>query len=111
VAGTLDRSQPVDEQAYRIAIWPRAPHLFKKKSIASETKIKLTAKPFAGTSAMAWNTRCKAAQPSVTAVSRQQVAGHLAGRAGRKMTGRDSFSDRDFMIGGMCDVLAIMEIR
>jgi len=53
------------------------PHRFKKKSNASETKIKAAAKPFAGTSAMARKTCCKAARPSVTAVSRQQPAGHL----------------------------------
>jgi hypothetical protein len=87
------------------------PHRFKGKSNASETKIKPTAKPFAGTSGMAWKTRCKAARPRVTAVSRQQLAGHLVDAASCEMTDRDSFSDWQFTIGGMCDALAIMEIR
>jgi hypothetical protein len=63
----------------RIELRRERPHLFKEKSNVSETKIKPTAKPFAGTSGMAWKTRCKAARPGLTAVSRQQPAGHLAG--------------------------------
>jgi hypothetical protein len=87
------------------------PHLFKGKSNASETKIKPTAKPFASTSGMAWKIRCKAARPSLTAVSGQQLAGHLAGTTSCEMTDRASFSDWQFMIGGPCDALAILEIH